>query len=154
MLWVQFFEDHEEPDNRIAWSALNLARYIIEKKEAIDPAWQMHSKALIDFVNKNFTSIIDGILVCGEQDYDKNPWGGVLSTYGAVLAMYSVATGLDEFKAIAYQALNYGLYATFDDGCVSECTTHLIRGGWQEDCHTDKIHNYMDALSAYPEWGD
>jgi hypothetical protein len=154
MLWVQFFEDHEELDNRIAWSALNMARYLIEKKKAIDPEWQTHAKTLIDFVNKNFTSVVDGLLVCGEQDYDKNPWGGVLSTYGAVLAMYSAATGLDEFKAIAYQALNYGLYATFDDGCVSECTRRLIRGVWQEDCHTDKIHNYMDALSAYPEWGE
>ena len=33
-----------------------------------------------------------------------------------------------------------------------ECTTHLGRGVWQEDCHTDKIHNYMDAIAAFPEW--
>lgn len=72
-----------------------MARYLIEKKEAIDLNWQKHAKALIDFVNKNFTSVMDGVLVCGEQDYDKNPWGGVISTYGAVLAMYSAATGSD-----------------------------------------------------------
>ena len=152
MLWVQFFEDHDETDNRTAWSPLNLARYLIEKKEVIDPDWQKHARALIDFVNKNFTSVIDGVLVCGEQDHDKNPWGGVLSTYGAVLAMYSAATGSDEFKEIAHQALNYGLYATFNDGRVSESTRHRMYGAWQEDCHTDKIHNYMDAISAFPEW--
>ena len=27
-----------------------------------------------------------------------------------------------------------------------------LRGGWQEDCHTDVIHNFMDALQAVPEW--
>jgi hypothetical protein len=26
------------------------------------------------------------------------------------------------------------------------------RGGWQEDAHTDKIHNFVDAISAFPEW--
>ena len=131
-----------------------MARYLIEEKDDLDLDWKQHSKMLIDFVNKNFTSIRDGILVCGEQDYDKNPWGGVLSTYGAVLAMYSAATGSDIFKGLAYQVLTYGLYAIFEDGCSSDATRHLSRGGWQEDCHTDKIHNYMDAISAYPEWAN
>jgi len=153
LLWVQFFEDHEEEDNRTAWSPLNLARYLLEKQDSIDPEWREHSKMLIDFVNKNFTSVVDGVPVCGEQDYDKNPWGGILSTYGAVLAMYSKTIGSDEYKGVAYQALNYGLYAIFDDGSVSERSDRLQKGVWQEDCHTDKIHNYMDAISAYPEWG-
>jgi len=25
-------------------------------------------------------------------------------------------------------------------------------GGWQEDAHTDVVHNYVDALRAFPEW--
>jgi hypothetical protein len=153
-LWVQFFEDMSAEDNRNSWAPLNLARYLLEKKETIDPDWQIHTRALIDFVNTNFTTVVDGILVCGEQDYDKNPWGGILSTYGAVLAMYCRATESDEFKAIAYQVLNYGLYATFSDGCPSDCTRRLHRGQWQEDCHTDKIHNYLDALNAFPEWAE
>jgi hypothetical protein len=153
MLWVQFFEDHEEEDNRTAWAPLNLARYLLGKKEQIDPQWRKHSEMLIDFVNKNYTSVADGVPICGEQDYDKNPWGGILSTYGAVLAMYSKAVGSDEYKGVAYQALNYALYAIFNDGSVSERSDRLQKGVWQEDCHTDKIHNYMDAISAYPQWG-
>ena len=39
-LWVQFFEDHGEEGNRNSWSPLNLARYLIEKREAIDPDWK------------------------------------------------------------------------------------------------------------------
>lgn len=36
-LWVQFFEDHEKLDNRNAWAPLNLARYLLEEKEELDP---------------------------------------------------------------------------------------------------------------------
>lgn len=152
MLWVQFFEDHQEPDNRNAWSPLNLARYLIEKKEALDPDWKEDSHSLIEFAIRNFTSIRTGVPVCGEQTYDKEPWGGVLSTYGAVLAMYSAATGNDEYKALASQALNYALYAINDDGCPRENSVRPGRGGWQEDAHTDKVHNFVDAMTAFPEW--
>jgi hypothetical protein len=47
MLWVQFFEDHSEPDNRTAWAPLNLARYLLEKKEALDGDWQKDAKMLM-----------------------------------------------------------------------------------------------------------
>jgi hypothetical protein len=151
-LWVQFFEDHDQLDNRNSWSPNNLARYLLEKKEALDPDWKQHSKALIEFVIRNFTSIRHGVPVCGEQTYDMNPWGGALSTYGAVLAMYSAVTGSEEFKGLAWQALNYGLYAIKDNGCPRDSSLKPGCGGWQEDAHTDKIHNYMDAIAAFPEW--
>jgi len=151
-LWVQFFEDHEESDNRTAWAPLNLARYLIEKKVALDPDWQADSRLLIEFVNRRFITVRDGVTVCGEQDHDLNPWGGILSTYGAVLAMYSEATGSNEFKGVARQALNYCLYAVNDDGCPCDLATHSGRGGWQEDAHTDKLHNILDAIAAFPEW--
>jgi hypothetical protein len=152
MLWVQFFEDHSEPDNRTAWAPLNLARYLIEKKEALDPDWQQHARALIEFTNERFTGSRNGVLICGEQTYDRQPWGGILSTYGAVLAMYARATGSIEYKGLARQALNYCLYAVNDDGCPGQLATGPGRGGWQEDAHTDKLHNILDAIAAFPEW--
>jgi hypothetical protein len=57
-----------------------------------------------------------------------------------------------EYKALARQALNYSLYAVNDDGCPSDGAWRAGRGGWQEDAHTDRIHNFMDALTAFPEW--
>ena len=151
MLWDNFFEDHDEDNDRTAWAPLNLARYLLEKKEKLDEAWRQHTHDLIEFVNKNFTSIKDGIPVCGEQDHDKDPWGGILSTYGAVLAMYTAATGSDEYKSLALQALNFSSYALNDDGCPCERAGFgECRGGWQEDAHTDKIHNFIDALNAMP----
>jgi hypothetical protein len=149
-LWDQFFEDHDEPNDRTAWAPLNLARYLLEKKDSIDSAWRQHTRELIEFVNKNFTGLNHGVPVCGEQDHDKDPWGGILSTYGAVLAMYTKATGSAEYKALAIQALNFGTYALNDDGCPCERAGFgPCRGGWQEDAHTDKIHNFIDALEAF-----
>jgi hypothetical protein len=152
LLWVQFFEDHEELDNRTAWAPLNLARYLLEQKETIDPDWQIDAQVLIEFVNRRFVTVRNGIAVCGEQDYDKNPWGGVLSTYGAVLAMHAAATGSPEYKSVARQALNSVLYATDHDGCPGDGAFRTQRGGWQTDAHTDKIHNLLDAIAAMPEW--
>jgi hypothetical protein len=152
LLWVQFFEDHHELDNRTAWSPLNLARYMIEKKDTLDPDWKQDAQALIEFVNHHFITVRHGIAVCGEQSNDMDPWGGVLSTYGAVLAIYSKATGSEEYKALARQALNFCLYAVNDDGCPSDQAIIQGRGGWQEDAHTDKIHNIVDVLTIYPEW--
>jgi hypothetical protein len=128
-------------------------RYLCEKKEKLDEDWQKDAHKLIDFVNKRFTSIKSGVLVCGEQDDDINPWGGAVSTYGGVLAVYSKATGSDEFKGLAWQVLNYALYSIDDDGCPSEAVWKgRRRGGWQEDAHTDKLHNFVDAMNAFPEW--
>ncbi len=152
-LWVQFFEDYDKPDNRNAWAPLNLARYLLEKKEALDPLWREHAKALIEFVNRRFITVRYGVAVCGEQDYDKNPWGGILANWGGVLAVYTGATGSPEYKLAAWQALTIGMYAVEDDGCPRQSITHPARGGWQEDAHTDRIHNLIDAMRAVPEWG-
>jgi hypothetical protein len=154
LLWVQFFEDYALATNRNSWAPLNLARYLCEKRESLDPDWQKDARTLIDFVNKRFTSIQSGVLVCGEQDDDINPWGGAVSTYGGVLALYCKATRSDEFKGLAWQVLNYALYSIDDDGCPSEAVWKgKRRGGWQEDAHTDKLHNFVDAMNAFPEWG-
>jgi hypothetical protein len=154
-LWEQFFEDHDEANDRTAWAPLNLARYLLERRAVIDSAWQLHAHALIEFVNRNFTGINYGVNICGEQDHDKDPWGGILSTYGAVLAMYTAATGSNEYKSLAIQALNFGTYALNTDGCPCEkAGSSPCRGGWQEDAHTDKIHNFIDALEAVRAWSD
>ncbi len=151
-LWEQFFEDYDLAGNRNAWSPLNLARYILEQKEKLDPDWKEDAHTLIDFVAVRFTSTRQGIPVCGEQDDDKNPWGGILSTYGAVLAIYTAQTGSNEYRGLAYQALNYCMYAIDDDGCPGHSSLTARRGGWQEDSHTDVVHNFVDAMNAIPEW--
>jgi hypothetical protein len=153
-LFAQFFEDHETPTNRSAWAPLNLARYLLEKREPLDPEWRNHCDALIDFVRRTFTHRESGILVCHEQDEDKQAWGGVVSTYGAVLASYARAVGAAALASEARQALNFALYCIDAAGRPRDLFSNPQPGGWQEDAHTDVIHNFVDAIAAFPEWGE
>jgi hypothetical protein len=151
-LFAQFFEDHDSPVNRTAWAPLNLARYLLEKREALDPDWRADAGTLIHFVRRTFTHQEFGVTVCHEQDEDREAWGGVNSTYGAVLALYAKAIGSAALAGEARQALNFTLYSIDDEGRPRDLFKHAAPGGWQEDAHTDVIHNYVDALRAFPAW--
>jgi hypothetical protein len=153
-LYAQFFEDHDTPTNRTAWAPLNLARYLLEKREALDPDWGSACAALIDFVRRTFTHEECGVTVCHEQDEDKQAWGGINSTYGAVLALYAKAIGSSSLAGEAREALNFTLYSIDELGRPRDLHKNPAPGGWQEDAHTDVIHNYADALSAFPAWGE
>jgi hypothetical protein len=153
-LFAQFFEDHDTPTNRTAWAPLNLARYLLEKRELLDSDWRGDCGTLIEFVRKNFTHVELGVTVCHEQDEDREAWGGVNSTYGAVLALFARAIGSATVAGEARQALNFTLYAIDELGRPRDLCKSAVPGGWQEDAHTDVIHNYVDALSAFPEWGE
>ncbi len=152
-LFAQFFEDHDTPTNRTAWAPLNLARYLLEKKRAAHRDWRTECDALIDFVRRTFTHTEFGVTVCHEQDEDKQAWGGVVSTYGAVLAMYAKAIGSAALAREARACLSFALYAVDERGRPRDIFLKAEPGGWQEDAHTDVIHNVVDALRANPEWG-
>jgi hypothetical protein len=145
-LFAQFFEDHDTPTNRSAWAPLNLARYLLERRESAQPAWLEAAASLIEFTRNNFTHVEFGVRVCHEQDEDPQAWGGVNSTYGAVLAMYGAAAGSLQVADEARRALNFTLYSIDAQGRPRDVHTNPQAGGWQEDAHTDVIHNYVDAL--------
>jgi hypothetical protein len=153
-LFAQFFEDHDTPTNRTAWAPLNLARYLLEKRELLDEDWRADAGTLIEFVHRTFTHAEFGVTVCHEQDEDQQAWGGINSTYGAVLAMYAKAAGLPALADEARRALNFTLYSVDELGRPRDLAKNPAPGGWQEDAHTDVIHNYVDALGAFPEWGE
>ena len=153
-LFAQFFEDHDTPTNRTAWAPLNLARYLIEGRESLDAEWQTHAAELIGFVRRTFMHQEHGVAVCHEQDEDHQAWGGINSTYGAVLAAYAKAAGSEPLAREARQALNFTLYSIDELGRPRDLPQNPAPGGWQEDAHTDVIHNYVDVLAAYPEWGE
>ena len=155
-LWVQFFEDHPIEHNRNAWSPLNMARYLIEKKEKLDPQWKEHAELCIQFAIRNLGIDRPGGVQCvGEQDTDRRAWGGINSTFGAVTAMFYAAGGGEKYRDMAFRTLSWITYFIREDGVVCDQTGewHWLReGGWVEDCHTDVIHNFMDAIKAVPEW--
>ncbi|HLO67817.1 MAG TPA: hypothetical protein VK188_12405 [Holophaga sp.] len=153
VLFAQFFEDHDTPTNRTAWAPLNLARLLLERREALDPDWLADAAALIGFVRRTFTHVEAGVRVCHEQDEDAQAWGGVNTTYGAVLALYAKASGSEALAREAREALTFALYAVDGQGRPRDLPSSAVPGGWQEDAHTDVIHNLVDALGAYPAWG-
>jgi hypothetical protein len=110
-LFAQFFEDHDTPTNRSAWAPLNLARYLLEARGALDPEWLPLAGALMDFVRRTFTHQECGVTVCHEQDEDHQAWGGINSTYGAVLALYARAAASAGLAEEAHQALTFTLYS-------------------------------------------
>jgi hypothetical protein len=150
-LFAQFFEDHDTPTNRSAWAPLNLARYLLERRDFAQPSWLDDAGSLIEFTRNNFTHREFATTVCHEQDEDPQAWGGVNSTYGAVLAMYAAAAGRRDVADEAGRALNFTLYSIDAEGRPRDVHTSPAPGGWQEDAHTDVIHNYVDALRAAPQ---
>ena len=156
-LWIDFFEDQTMEGNRTSWAPLEMARYLIEKKEALEPDWEQDAEKLIQFALKYFSlSFSGGVTAVIEQDVDMRAWGGACSKLGGVAAMFYAAGGGEQYKEMAYRNLTWMMYHIDSDGCPAELTGYykwLDRGGWQEDCHTDVIHNFMDAIKAVPEWG-
>lgn len=156
-LWIDFFEDQLRESNRTSWAPLEMARYLIEQKEALDPEWKQDAEKLIQFALKYFSiRQPGGVMTVIEQDVDMRAWGGACSKLGGVAAMFYAAGGGEQYKDIAYRNLTWMMYHIDDDGCPAEITGYyqwMDRGGWQEDCHTDVIHNFMDAIRAVPEWG-
>lgn len=153
-LFAQFFEDHDHPANRTAWAPLNLARYLLERREALEPDWRADAGHLVAFVRRTFLHREAGVMVCHEQDEDHDAWGGINSTYAAVLALYAKATGSTDLASEARAALNFTEYSIDEQGRPRDLARHTETGGWQEDAHTDVIHNFVDAIGAFPEWAE
>ena len=58
-LFVNFFEDKDATadNNRNSWTALELARYLIEQRDAgLDPLWRTHVDALLNYALTLFSS--------------------------------------------------------------------------------------------------
>ncbi len=154
MLWAQFFEDQVLPNNRTAWAPAATASYLLERREQLDPDWQKHAEILLKFVEANFVDAWQGFPLCIEQDFDRKPYGGVLSTYEQAEARYAALTGDADRRARAYMAIALLIQSVNSNGCPGHRALDGGCGGWQEDAHTDRVHNILAVLSAFPGWAD
>ena len=126
----------------------------MEGREKLDPDWRAHTEKLLNFVDATFVIPYGGYSVCIEQDWDPKPFGGVMSTYGAAMAAYARLTRSLVHRARARQAFDLLVQIIGEDGLPNDLVLQDDRGGWQEDAHTDKVHNFLDALAAFPEWAE
>ena len=76
-------------------SGRRTSRSLLENWKAIDPEWRADARVLMDFAKGMFISVCFDIAGCGEHDHQ--PWGGILSTWGAVMALCWAATPTEEF---------------------------------------------------------
>jgi hypothetical protein len=131
---------------------MELARYLLEQQSALDPQWSAHSAALLNYSFALFGHDMGfGVTTLGDQDGDQKTWGGATSKTQAISAMYGAVTGAAEWTERATRALAYWTYFIDADGCPTAqewgVSTAANRGGWQEDAHTDVVHNIVTALS-------
>src|SRR5258707_1241803 len=69
-LFAQFFEDHDVPSNRTAWAPLNLARYLLERRAALEPRWRTRRarRALRGYANSHSIVARSGAVSNGRRD--------------------------------------------------------------------------------------
>jgi hypothetical protein len=71
----------------------------------------------------------------------------------AVAAKYACAGGPVYLRQMAANNAAWMTYFIDTDGCPSAqsfaANMTVQRGGWQEDAHTDVVHNLVDALNAF-----
>jgi len=72
---------------------------------------------------------------------------------GALVVFPVALTPSDALDREARQALNFKLYSIDEQGRPRDLFESNDLGGRQEDVPADAIHNYVDALRAFPEWG-
>jgi len=151
-LFAQFAKDHDCPHNRTTWVPLNLARYLLERRDRLDSTWRVDTRRRLRFVRRTFTQGGWGVQFCHARDADHERWGGINSTYSTVLALFAKATGSPRSAAQARAALTY-MRSVIDDQCrPGDQLKRASPGGGQEYARTDVLLNYMGAMVAFPAW--
>jgi chitodextrinase len=149
--WLHFFEDHSGSEyNPTQFDALETARYLLEKKNALDPAWFSMVTSIIDLVKQRWVVHSGDYTAIGEQQQDLSPYNSHTARYASILAMFSEAGGPAADKDEAYSSFAYSTYSV-DDGGFAD--TYFDRGiAWSTDSFGDWMNHFMDGLGAVPEW--
>lgn len=83
---------------------------------------------------------------------DHKAWGGANSKLGAVTLMLACAGERAYYQMGVNNALWMAYFVDASDGCPAAASfavnVSVDRGGWQQDAHTDVVHNLVDALNA------
>lgn len=150
-LWQQFFDDVSTTQrNRTPYSALEMARYLLEKREALDPEWFALSSRLIAWVRDGWIVHSGSFTSIAEQEVDRSPYNCHTARYASILAMFHEAGGPASDKAEAYSSFAYATYSVDHDGFAD---TNFRSGiAWSTASFGDWMRHYLDGIGAIPEW--
>ena len=162
--WTQYFED--VPKSADQFSNLNqyvpgqTARYLLDNPDK-DPNWQVRVAGLINFIETNFggdqygdPGLYYGARVISEQYAYMYKMASHTSRFGAVNALYALATGDATAKDKAFRSLNWATYMARNNGSVAEGPAEFVANPdfWFTDGHGDYVRHFMLAMGAFPEW--
>jgi chitodextrinase len=149
--WLHFFEDHGGSEyNPTQFDALETARYLLEKKAALDPDWLSMVSSIIDVVKRRWVVHSGDYTAIGEQEQDLTPYNSHTARYASILAMFAEAGGPAIYRDEAYSAFAYATYSVDVDGFAD---TYFNQGiAWSTDSFGDWMNHFMDGLGAVPEW--
>lgn len=149
--WQHFFEDHTGlVPNPGQFSALETARYLLEKKDALDPDWFRMAGSLIELVRRRWIVHSGNFTAIGEQQEHMEPYASHTARYASLLSKYHEAGGPSSYKDEAYHSFAYATYCVDIDGFAN--TGFRSRVAWTTDSFGDWMLHFMDGLAAVPEW--
>lgn len=150
-MWQDFFEDHGgDEDNPSQIDALETARYLLEKKDALDSQWFQMVMKIISTVKNNWVVHSGSYTAIGEQMKDMTPYNSHTARYASILAMFHEAGGPVAFKDEAYSSFAYSTYSVDSDGFADTYFENDI--AWTTDSYGDWMQHFMDGLAAEPDW--
>ncbi len=149
--WAHFFEDHTGLEyDPTQWDALEMARYLLEKRDALDPDWFAMAGSLIDLVKNRWIVHSGDYTAIAEQEQDPYPYNSHTARYASILSKYYEAGGPPDYKDEAYSSFAYSTYSVDFDGFPDT----YFNGGiaWSSDSLGDWMLHFMDGIAAVPEW--
>jgi hypothetical protein len=149
--WLHFFEDHSGDEyNPTQIDALEMERYLLEQKDALDPDWFAMAGSLINLVKRRWVVHSGDYTAIGEQQSDLTPYNSHTARYASILAMYFEAGGPSAYREEAFSSFAYSTYSVDVDGFAD---TYFNEGiAWSTDSFGDWMMHFADGLGAIPEW--
>ncbi|MDX2056030.1 MAG: hypothetical protein SFV15_26750 [Polyangiaceae bacterium] len=149
--WQHFFEDHSgDEDNATALSALETAKYLLNRREALTPNWQRLVHQIIQTVEGRWTVHEGSYRAIAEQDRDRSPYNSHTARLAAVYAGYFEHTGDESLKKSALSSLAYAGYSVNTDGFADTYYLHDV--AWTTDSFGDLLIHFNEVLTSVPEW--
>lgn len=154
-IWKGHFEDirlDAENQNRDQLSALETARYILEKKDRF-PHWRETAQKIMDWVGDTFAAPpFFHALPIHEQKYCYFVMGSHTARFASVCALLGELTASQVLLQKAELSMNWAGYMTNENGTVTVGVDRpdYYNQCWFTDGYFDYVPHFIDGMAALP----